>query len=243
MVIVNRDHLDVAHNQLRGLPPESVLVQPCNRDTGPGVLFVLLHLAHREPEAIVAVFPSDHYVADDRAFMAHVARATRLAERFPEKVVILGIQPEVPDTGYGYIAPAGPLRGAGRAFHVGGFWEKPTVDLARQLVTQGGLWNSFVMVFQLSRMLDLLQMVAPEEFGRMWALSRDASPIQDVYHNLTPWNFSRNVLARIPEHLIVLRVDDVHWSDWGTRESIDRTLRALKKDPPWRVLEAAPAAA
>jgi hypothetical protein len=49
-----------------------------------------------------------------------------------------------------------------------------------------------------------------------------------------PWNFSTEVLTHIPEHLVVLRVDDVHWSDWGTRESIEWTLKTLQRVPPWR---------
>jgi mannose-1-phosphate guanylyltransferase len=60
LVIVNRDHLEVAGEQLRSLPAENVVVQPSNRGTGPGLLFGLLPLARRHPGAIVAVFPSDH---------------------------------------------------------------------------------------------------------------------------------------------------------------------------------------
>ncbi len=244
-VILNRDHLDIGRDQLRALPAGNLLVQPCNRDTGPGILFALLHLAHRHPCATVAVFPSDHFVGDDRAFIAHATRAARIVADLPDKVAVLGIRPDQPEPGYGYITPSQPLptaAAAGRAFHVAAFLEKPTAELARGLLSQGGLWNSFVMVFRLDRMLDLLHGLMPAEFARMWALSDDPEGISDVYRDLPPWNFSTHVLARIPEHLVVLRVDNVRWSDWGTRESIERTLRALKKVPPW-FRKPAPAAA
>jgi hypothetical protein len=53
------------------------------------------------------------------------------------------------------------------------------------------------------------------------------------YRDLPPWNFSTRVLARIPQHLVALRVDNVTWSDWGTREAIERTFKSLKKTPLW----------
>ena len=246
VVIVNSDHLAVGREQLDAVPPKNIVVQPCNRDTGPGLLFALLHLGHRHPSTTVAVFPSDHYVGDDQTFVAHVNRAAEVVAEFPDKVVLLGIQPDCPEAGYGYLTPAQPLPTvkAGReAFRVADFHEKPSRDAAQSLLSQGGLWNTFVMVFRLRRMIELLRAVAPQEFGHMWQLSADRSKVLDVYKELRPWNFSSHVLARIPEHLAVLPVADVHWSDWGTRESIERSLRVLKKAPPWQAVRRAPAAA
>jgi mannose-1-phosphate guanylyltransferase len=129
------------------------------------------------------------------------------------------------------------------AFHVAGFEEKPSHKQALRLVARGGLWNSFVMVFRLARMLQLVQVAAPREFARMDALNVRGSPIEEAYRELAPWNFSSRVLTRIPAHLLVLQVDDLHWSDWGTRESIERTLKTLKRLPPWQKSKKPPTAA
>src|ERR1051325_9721028 len=67
-VIVNENHLDVGWEQVQTLPAENILIQPRNRDTGPGLLFSLLHLARRDPHGTVAVFPSDHYVGNEAVF-------------------------------------------------------------------------------------------------------------------------------------------------------------------------------
>lgn len=246
LVIINRNHLDLARAQLRMLPAQSVLVQPRNCDTGPGLLFSLLHLKRRHPSAIVAVFPSDHYIGDDRTFVRHVERATQIVSELPDKVVLLGIRPDRCEPGYGYLEPAQPLpsNAAGAlAFHVAGFREKPTPTLAKSILARGGLWNSFVMVFQLERMLELIRDLLPHEFEQLAGLSDDAEAAALCYHDLVPWNFSSAVLARIPQHLVALRVDDVHWSDWGTQRAIERTLRLLKQRPPWRVRRRAEAAA
>src|SRR5262249_55646268 len=68
LAIINRDHLAIARPQLRSLDARNVLVQPRNLDTGPGVLLSMLELARRDPDATVAMFPSDHYVRDSGAF-------------------------------------------------------------------------------------------------------------------------------------------------------------------------------
>jgi len=245
LVIVNHDHLDVARDQLNALPRHCLLVQPRNCDTGPGLLFSLLHLARRSPQATVAVFPSDHYVGNECRFVEHVQRATRIVEEVPEKIVLLGIPPDRPEPGYGYVEPAQPLRmvGGEGAFHVGRFQEKPTLAGARSILARGGLWNSFVMVFRLPRMLALMHEVLPAEFEEMHSLPADAAVAAARYRDLRPWNFSTAFLARIPEHLVVLRAEDVQWSDWGTQQAIERTFKSLKIRPPWRARKLAPAAA
>jgi mannose-1-phosphate guanylyltransferase len=245
VVIVNHDHLEVARDQLSALPQHSLLVQPRNCDTGPGLLFSLLHLARRSPQATVAVFPSDHYIGNERRFVEHVHRATRIVEEFPDKIVLLGIPPDRAEPGYGYVEPAQPLRtvGGDGAFHVGGFQEKPTPARARSILARGGLWNSFVMVFWLPRMLELMRAVLPVEFEEMRSLPADPTDAAARYRELRPWNFSTAFLARIPAHLVVLRAEDIQWSDWGTRQAIERTFKSLKIRPPWRARKLAPAAA
>jgi mannose-1-phosphate guanylyltransferase len=242
LVVVSRPHHRLAQDQVGTLPPGNLLVQRCNRDTGPGVLFGLLEIARRAPEARVAVFPSDHYVGDEPAFLAHVTRAARLIERYPEKIAVLGVRPNRVEPGYGYIQPAGPLELPGRAsaFHVEAFHEKPTAEHARLIVRGGGLWNSFVMVFAVARMLALVEAVRSVEFGDLRTLAHDPVAADHAYPRLARWNFSSDFLTRVPQHLAVLPVDDVPWSDWGTPEAVERTLLGLEQALPWRTFRAAP---
>jgi mannose-1-phosphate guanylyltransferase len=230
VAIVNRDHLRFAEGQLDAIPAPNVLVQPRNRDTGPGLLFSLLELERRDPRAMVAVFPSDHYIREDRTFLAHVARAFHLVRQLPEKIVLLGMTPDRIDPGLGYVEPGRPLAGPAGAgtFHVAAFVEKPEAETAEQIVRRGGMWNSFVMVFRLDRMLSLLRRRRLADYAALQRADHDA------YASLAPWNFSRDFLAHVPEALVVLRVCDVGWSDWGTPESIERTLLALNMSLPWR---------
>ena len=216
-VVINENHLYLAKDQVKTLPESNIIVQPQNRDTGPGMIYALLHLEHLHPNATVAVFPTDHYVDKDWAFIAHVLNAVNTVSQMPDKIAVLGIVPDRPETGYGYILPA-----------------KPDLDTAETIIDHGGLWNTFVMVFKLSRMLELLQECVLTEFETMSELRASPDRATEIYRTLAPWNFSTQLLARIPQHLIVLRVGNVRWSDWGTRESVERTYKALKLVPSWQ---------
>jgi mannose-1-phosphate guanylyltransferase len=239
LVVVNRPHLPLAQPQLLGLPPENVLVQPENRDTGPGLLFGLLRLAERAPRAHVAVFPSDHFVGEEGIFRTHVERAARLVWHLPEKIALLGIRPTHAEPGFGYIEIAQPVTpphpSAPQAFHVGAFREKPTLAVARRLVQRGGLWNSFVMIFRVDRMLGLLRRRRWADVERMRMASRPHPHAVD-YADMPRWNFSTEFLSRIPDELLVVPVEGVNWNDWGTQEAIERTLALLKLEPQWRRL-------
>ncbi len=242
LVIVNRDHLALARDQFGDVPATNVLVQPCNLDTGPGVLFGLLQLAQRNPEARVSVFPSDHYIGNESEFLGFVERARQFVALRPDSLVLLGIRPEHPETGYGYIAPGGPVPAAGSSdfLQVAAFYEKPAVDRAHSLTRAGALWNSFVFAGTVKQILGLVELELPEAFARMSALSQDdPAGMARIYHGIEPWNFSRDFLAKVSRHLVVLPAERVEWSDWGTPELIARTLQSAQNGPALNLLQAA----
>ena len=237
-VVINENHRALAKDQVKFLPAANIFVQPLNRDTGPGLVFALLSLECVYKDAIVAVFPTDHYVDKNWEFVAHVMRAINTISYMPDKIALLGIVPDRPETGYGYILPANSLKTSGNLYHVDSFVEKPNSDDARDIIARGGLWNTLVMVFRLSRMLDLVQAMAPCEVDGLFELRASPEKAVELYQTMQPWNFSTQLLMRIPQHLIVLKIANVIWSDWGTRESIERTYRALNLVPSWKLAKA-----
>lgn len=234
-IIINRNHKELAADQIKSIRKRNIFIQPANRDTGPGIVFSLMQLQRMHPDAVVAVFPTDHYIDNDSVFIAHTCRATRLVASMPDKIAILGIAPRRPETGYGYLLPGIPVRNCEKTYHVKAFIEKPDVPKAYEIMALGGLWNTFVMVFKLSRMLNILKRMVPKSFRAMTELARSPAKAVDIYQNLNAWNFSTQVLTRIPQHIVMLEIDDVSWSDWGTRESIERTYRALNQVPFWKL--------
>lgn len=234
MVIVNHDHLDLARGQLTAVPYENVIVQPCNRGTGPGIAAALLELARRDPDAALTVFPSDHFIANTAAFAARVTRMTSVLALEPEKIVLLGIRPEHADSGFGYLVPGEPPGSVGHdAFAVAGFEEKPSRARAEVIIRRGALWCSFVMAFRLRRLLFLLRRNLPHQVAELEQLPSERLSRSAAYEKLAAWNFSPDFLQRNPRELLAVRADDLGWSDWGTPEAIERTVLSLGLNPPW----------
>jgi mannose-1-phosphate guanylyltransferase len=133
------------------------------------------------------------------------------------------------------------LDGAGEGFRVVAFHEKPAPALAARIIGRGGLWNSFVMVGRVVRMIEPLHEVRAADVAALAAVPAEPDALAPAYEQLAGWNFSHDFLARIPRHLMVARADDLGWSDWGTPEAIERTLATLRITPPWQTPVAATA--
>jgi mannose-1-phosphate guanylyltransferase len=105
--IASRSHLNYfeAGKQLAARPAHTVILQPLNRETAPGVLLPLMHIYKRFPRATVAVFPSDHFIWEEDLFMAYVELAFQWVEQDPSAIVLMGTKPTQPDPEYGYIVP------------------------------------------------------------------------------------------------------------------------------------------
>lgn len=223
LMVLTRPHEPFYAPLLATLSSRHLVIQPENRGTAPAILYGLLRVAKIRPTDSVAIFPSDHYVSDDEAFMTYVRAAFEAVRIRPELVVLLGITPEYPEVEYGWIEPAGPILGqrAGTFHRVHRFWEKPLPALAQALLVRGCLWNSFVMVARVASLLALIEDALPDlyhAFLRTWpALNtpREREVIQDLYAQLPSSNFSDQVLVTRPEDLAVLRVRGVQWSDLG----------------------------
>jgi mannose-1-phosphate guanylyltransferase len=100
---------------LDDIPAPSVLIQPEDRGSATAVFYGALRLLSLSVDAPVAIFPSDHYVADDRAFMAHVNVAVDVVRARPDLLVLVGIAPDTDEVEYQWIEPADVIRGPGLA--------------------------------------------------------------------------------------------------------------------------------
>lgn len=241
MTVVTRDHFryDEACRQLARRPKGTVIVQPQNKDTAPGLLLPLTYLRRRSDDELVAVFPSDHNVANDWALMDHVETAFLTLERRPDLIILLGVKPDRPESDYGYVLPGAPMTGVGRSDvrGVSAFFEKPPLRRAEALIQQGAYWNTSILVFRLRTLLDLMWRITPflplgfSDIAEAIDTTREYEVIDAVYRSLPPVNLSRGVLELAsemsPSPLAVLRVNDASWSDWGAEHRILRDLHAM----------------
>ncbi|TMB74060.1 MAG: hypothetical protein E6J54_04340 [Deltaproteobacteria bacterium] len=238
--VVNQDHLrfpDVKR-QLSSRPHGNVVVQPENKETGPGLLLPLIHLYKRYPDSTVVVFPSDHFIEDARLFMVHVELAFLAVERDPSGLILLGMEPSGAEPEYGYILPGRRVESLhpSGVCEVSKFIEKPERPSANALILKGGLWNTMVMVFKAEMLLDLVRRAAPtlsrffDRISRAVGTDAETDVAEEAYRQMEPVNFSQGLLEPLslqrPSPLLVLPVRGVHWSDWGSER---RIMSALQK--------------
>jgi mannose-1-phosphate guanylyltransferase len=226
---------------LWNVPEENRIVQPENKGTAPAILYNLMRLAKISPDATVAFFPSDHYFSDNEAFMETVETAYRAVDINPNSVVLLGIEAAKPETSYGWIEPVESLFGglSRSVSRVKRFWEKPSHRTARNLMKQKCLWNSFVMVGKVEAFLEIFRKHVPDLYRIFNASSSalgtasESSVIRSIYAWINDANFSSDVLGKASEELLVLRVGNVGWSDWGEPQRVMGTLNGLGVKPDW----------
>lgn len=241
VTVVAEQHARWWGPDLADLPARDVVVQPRPRGTAPGVLLPLLEVLSRDPAAVVAVLPADHYVEDedvlDRSLDAAFAGA-----RESGTTVLLGMCPDGPETQYGWIVPADlPRPGLRR---VASFVEKPEHARAVDLMERGALWNSFILVAPGRGLLGLYAERCPELLARFLACDggreRGSRSVEALYETLPDTDFSRALLERAPASLRVLEVSPCGWTDLGTPERVARCLASLG-DPGFRVAAGRPA--
>lgn len=160
VTVCSDDHRFMVGEQLQGIgiPSGGILLEPVARNTAPAIALAALHLVAASPEAMMLVLPADHLIEDEAAFRDAVERALALAEA--GWLVTFGIQPDYPETGYGYIARGETLDEGG--FKVARFVEKPDLATAETYLADGGYaWNSGMFLFKAQRYLDELAAHAP----------------------------------------------------------------------------------
>ena len=239
LCVVNRAHENYYSPTLSYQAAENLVVQPSNRGTAPAILYSLLRIAARDPKAVVAFFPSDHYISDNERFMAQIRTALDSAHKRPDLVVLLGLEPESPEVEYGWIEPGRPIPGHSKVFGVRRFWEKPNKMLAQVLQLRGCLWNSFVMVASVQALLEIIESAIPELYRSFAGIlphfgsDAESGAINELYAQLNEVNFSHQVLALKPDRLAVLKVTGVRWNDLGEPKRVMASLDMAGVRPRW----------
>ena len=235
-VTIQHDHLDFAEASLCNVPPRNIAIQPMNRETGVGILHALLHIYHEDPQAIVTIFPSDHFILEERRFMEYVADGVTFIKKNKNRLLVLGIEPDQLESDYGWIKPGdrfSNVRGT-MINRVTSFYEKPTTPLVMQMYeNKFWLWNTMVLVSSVDVMIGRFCRLMPEVVVPILTLQEhfyspeEYEKTKAVYDKLPSVNFSFSILEKTVEELAVLRVKNVYWSDWGSAQRIEKDIAFL----------------
>src|SRR5829696_7147727 len=167
LIVANEEHRFIIAEQLReiGVAAEALILEPVGRNTAPAACVAALRLAQSQapgdPDALMLVLASDHAIADLDAFHGAVDRAAAAGRA--GYLVSLGITPDRPETGYGYIATGKPVKGCDGAFAIKQFVEKPDAETAERYVASGEyFWNASIFLFPVKGYIAELERLRPE---------------------------------------------------------------------------------
>ncbi|XDZ70369.1 mannose-1-phosphate guanylyltransferase/mannose-6-phosphate isomerase [Alphaproteobacteria bacterium LSUCC0744] len=160
LIITGDDYRFIVRQQLLeiGVKKAEVIIEPVGKNTGPAVLAAAIHLASNDPNAIMLVMPSDHYIPNVQAFTDMVEKSANNLQK--GQVICFGVMPDQPETGYGYIR-IGDQDGVVK--QVLGFTEKPTKERAEAFIKDGGyLWNAGIFMMRAGELLAIAAEIQPQ---------------------------------------------------------------------------------
>ena len=191
-VVTNAEQSAGVRHELRGVPAAQILAEPVGRNTAAAIGLAAIHLARKQGDALMAVLPADSYIRDTARYRGLLRAAVDLA-RTAGNMVVFGVPPTRPETGYGYIERSGAIarpRGV-TAYEVKRFTEKPSLAVARKYVASGRhLWNAGMFFWRASTFLDALKRFLPPthealtELAKTIGTRRYPSALRKIYPRL-----------------------------------------------------------
>lgn len=232
--VLAREHLDIARQQLPEIPAENYVVEPMGRDTAACIGLASIYLERLDPEAIMIVLAADHHIPDEAEFLATLKAGINFLQE-NDFIITLGIKPDRPEIGYGYIEAgeeAADLEGFSIR-NVARFVEKPNIDRAREYLASGNyFWNSGMFLWRNHLIQRLLAQFMPEHWKRLGviresfgtpeeevALVREFSRIEKISIDFGVMEKTENVLV-IPAKF--------KWDDVGNWVAMERVMEQDK---------------
>lgn len=178
-IATNENYRALVKAQLPNLPEENILCEPVGRNTAPCIGLGAVHMQKKYEDAMMIVLPSDHLIKQKTLFLKSLRNACQVAEE-NSNLVTIGITPEYPETGYGYIR-FDEVNSLGQAFQVAEFKEKPDLDTAKSYLASGQyLWNSGMFVWKVSSILEKIEQLMPELFAGLMNIQQAIGTEQEL---------------------------------------------------------------
>jgi len=208
----------------------NVFVQPRNKGTALGILLALVTLEMRNPSATLVLLPADHYFRDEDTVSRVLRAAGNMACANSAATYLMGAEPTGVDPELGYILPS--ERVLDKPVPIAGFKEKPHVEHAQELIGQSALWNLFILAGSVSALLQLFAedhaaLVSEMRAALKAQLTGHAAALNGFYDRIKPIDFSKDVLEVQAHRLQVIRVPPCGWTDLGTPQRVEATVRSI----------------
>ena len=226
LIVTGASHSDEIREQLPQLPAENILIEPVGRNTAPCIGLAAIHIRKRNPDAVMFVLPSDHLIADTKSFLASLAIAREMAKR-RACLVTIGIKPEWPETGYGYMEKGGIADTIGETgiYEVQSFREKPDPATAEAFLKDGRFfWNSGMFIWKASAILDTIKRLIPELYDGLLKIEKSIGTkyekdiLSETYRDIKPVSIDYGVMEKTGDVFMI--EGDFGWNDIGSWDAL-----------------------
>lgn len=225
-VVTSAVYGDMVAEQLPMIPKKNILLEPCRRNTAPCIAYVSWRIKAQDPYANMVVTPSDHVVMDVPEFRRVIESALSFTLE-SDAIVTLGMKPNRPETGYGYIQAdlSSPSVRNNEIFRVDSFREKPDVATAKRYIQQNNyFWNAGIFIWSVSTIVNAFRVYQPaisepfESLLKVYGTDGEQEAINRVYADCPSISVDYAIMEKAEE--IFVHPADFGWSDLGTWGSL-----------------------
>ena len=228
IVVTNKNYKELVLQHLPELTPDQILAEPMGRNTAPCICYAANYLKSKDPDSLMVVTPSDHYVANEEQFTATISSCVEFLET-TDALMTIGINPTRPETGYGYIQ----MSNRELISPVKCFTEKPNLEVAQAFIRSGEfLWNSGIFIWKTETILAAIKQHLPDMYTLFDNISEhygkptEAEAIADVFAQCRAISIDYGVMESAEN--VFVRSGDFGWSDIGTWGSLYQHSRKDK---------------
>ena len=226
LILTHESYNDLILEQLPMVTQEQIVLEPAMRNTAPCILYASLKIKKINPNAVMVVAPSDHWIEDEMQFVANLQRSFDLCER-EESLMTLGILPTSPNTGYGYIEfDKLDSRSIKKVVQ---FREKPDSKTARRFIqSRNYLWNAGIFIWSVRSILKAFEEFQPEMFALfmegydVYNSEKESAFIQENYPNADNISIDYAIMENAKNVYVLPATFD--WNDLGTWGSLHEKL-------------------
>jgi len=225
-VVTNQKYVDIVREQLPDIPQGNILCEPCRRNTAPCIAYVSWRIKAQDPKANIVVTPSDHIVMNVQEFQRVIKECMEFTDE-SDAIVTLGMKPNRPETGYGYIQAdlsTSSLRNKG-IFRVDSFREKPDLETAQQYIKKNYYyWNAGIFIWNVSTIVNAFRVYQPkmnkifESLLPIYGTPQEQEVINEKFPACENISVDYAIMEKAEE--IFVCPADFGWSDLGTWGSL-----------------------
>jgi mannose-1-phosphate guanylyltransferase len=221
-IVTSQDYYKLVKDQLPDMTDDQILLEPARKNTAPCIAYASYKIAKRDPKATMVVTPSDHAILKEKIFIEAVNKSLKYA--FENDILItLGIEPNRPETGYGYIQYH--IDNGSDFKKVKTFTEKPQIDLAKKFIESGEfVWNAGIFIWNVSSIIKAFQNFLPEisesfeSISDSYYTTKEKKAIQRAYSHFKIISIDYGVMEKADNVYVIL--GDFGWSDLGSWGSL-----------------------